>query len=604
MRTGDDVHHAEEGAISVASAGVLLMLMVLSTLIVDLGSHVLAERDLQGAVDLAALDAANALTYDSDPTLADEYARAAIAADEGWGSQDGRTVDVVLGRFDEATRTFTPGGGEPDAVMVEAATQLSRLTGAVSGTDTVRRRAVARLTELSAISIGTHVAAVDSGRAELLSRVLSALLGGPVTIDAIGYEGLGSANLPLGVLAAELGLGSVDELLDTRVTVPGLLAATASGLSASGDPLLVQAATALGGSSVGAIDGQTDLSLRDLVHVQQGVPGSVATVEVNALDLLVGSAMLVNRDNVVGLDLGLDQLPGVTTGDVNLHVIEPPQPAVGRPGVDGNGVARTVAQSAQLRLGVDLVLDPLGDVNGVSVGSTSLPVVVDAARGTATLTGLGCISDVSVGHSRTFVETATSGVTFAPASATALTTSPVSGSAGLTASAPGVFTELALDVGLLGLEVPIASVEASGQVEVPGDSGEVVLDGPFRSTQRFAGATPFADAAPGAPSIAGLLDDLELATTLEALPSDVGLGLSFQVGASASDGDTSAGTGGETDLDLTLDVLGPAVTRLQSVVGRVDSTVGGVLDVLGVASLGDADIAANSVSCSGRELVR
>ena len=75
----------QEGATSILAALGTTLVLLAATLAIDLGSTVLTQRDLQGAVDLAALDAVMALPVATDPAaLADEYARQSLERNSGW----------------------------------------------------------------------------------------------------------------------------------------------------------------------------------------------------------------------------------------------------------------------------------------------------------------------------------------------------------------------------------------------------------------------------------------------------------------------------------------------------------------------------------------
>lgn len=575
----------QEGAVSILAALGTVIALLAAVLAIDIGAHVLGQRDIQGAVDLAALDAVTALAADGDPALlADQYARDSLARNGGWSARDGRDVTTQVGRFDEATRTFTPTAVDPNAVLVTATSQLQRLTGILPGADTITHTAVADLLQLSSISIGTHVASLDSSRSAVLSQVMSRLFAGPVTVDAVGWQGLADARVPLRTLMTSFNVGSIDQLLDLQVTARDLLRASASGLTASGDPLDADAATRLG-TIAASIDNQSTFRLGDLI-VRQGVPGAVADASVDAFSLVTGSAMIINAANVVDLGIDLSGVPGVTSGSLTMAVVEPPQIAIGRPGLGPDGEYRTVARTAQVRFGADLVLDPLGDYAGIGVGSMSLPLAIDAGRGSAALTAVGCSPDETTSWARNLVETTAAGIAYgATADATLLTPTTE-----VVAGVRSPLVELSART-LLGGEVPIAEVTAAGAIQVPGANETVQLHGPFVSRARIGGNAPLAGLPVGGVGLARVLAHLDLQTTL------LGVAPSLTVSYSL-DGD--GGT-----VSLTDDVLAPALADAGAVVDRVDQqVVGTITDVLGVATLGDADTAAIDVSCGGRRLVQ
>ena len=566
----------QEGATSILAALGTTLVLLAATLAIDLGSTVLTQRDLQGAVDLAALDAVMALPVATDPAaLADEYARQSLERNSGWSARDGRSVTVTVGTYDQVTRVFTPGAVGGDAVLVEATTDASRLTGVLPGTDRVTRSAVAMLDGQGAVSIGTAVASIGSDRSVVLNRLLSRLFGrsSDLSLDVAGYQGLASGTVSLRQLAADLGLASPEELTDTTVSVGNLFSAAATGLSASGDPLDLSAATPM--STLAAEVGTNQqVRLGDVLDLEAGRPGAVADLEVAALDLVSVVAQVVNGDNVVDLGLPI-AVPGVGSGTLTLAVLEPPQIAAGRAGIDPvTGAWRTVATTAQVRLAVDLTLAAVS-LPGLTVSAIDLPVTVDAARGDAPLESVTCSTAGANPHA--VLPVATSAVTTTVGQ---LPTDLV----GTSAPVPAVPVDLAsvqLTLPLLG-SLDLGSLTAVAQHDVAGATETLSFTGPYAESQRTAGAS-----------------------SLGGTPRVPGSGGSGRVGlAAALDTATLGVTLLTAGVDLQTDVLDPVLDATTPVLDEVDRrVVGPVLESLGV-SLGRADVTVSSVDCAGRWLVR
>lgn len=266
-------------------------------------------------------------------------------------------------------------------------------------------------------------------------------------------------------------------------------------------------------------------------------------------------------------------------------MVEPPQIAVGRAGRGPDGAYRTVARTAQVRLAADLVLDPLGTYAGVDVGPMQLPLALDAGRGTASLTDTTCARD-ETGRDATNLVATTAAAVVAGATSPEVLLAP---SAAVVGTVRSPLVDLSVDLGA-GIEVTVAEVTAAGTLAVPGTTTTTTLSGPFTARTRIAGNAPLDGAAPELPGLAGLVERLELETTvLDASPT---LGLTVSVD----------GEGGS--VNLTEDVLVPALADAAAVVRTADLAVGGVTELLGVATVGDADLAVAGVDCSGRRLVR
>lgn len=562
----------QEGAVSVLVAVLSLLLLSAVAMAVDIGSSALTSRDQQGAADLAALDGVRALGDLRSTTVgrqvrAEELVAATLAGNDGWAA-GGRTAVTELGRVDDATGAFVLDPADPTAVRVTLTSptrQFLPLPGLGTSGD-VTRSAVAELSALAATSIGTSVVSIDSERAGVLNMLVGQMLGGTVALDAASWQGLADGTVGLRDLAAELGLGSPAELLDTDVTAGQLLAAAAAGLSSSGDPLDVAAATPLSSLAATAA-APLSFPVGDLLDLEAGQVGALADTEVDALSLVTAAASLVNGDNLLSVPLGA-AVPGVASLDVRLAVIEPPRIAVGRPGVDpATGTWRTLASTAQVRVAVDLELDPLGTIAGVSVGSMNLPLAVDAGYGEAALTDVDCAPTEPLTSATNRVSTSAVRAAFGGIDAASLLAPELT-------STRAPLVDLGLSVPLLGT-VPLASVDATGTTDVAGSTSDVVQHGFFPTASRVPGSTSLGG--PSGVGLSALLDDLSLdITLLGALP---------------------------VGLDLVTDVLVPALDLAAPIVDGVDAqVVAPALESLGV-SLGDADVRVLSVDCGLRRLV-
>lgn len=560
---------------SILLAFATVVALLASVLAIDLGSHVLAQRDLQGAVDLAALDAVMALDVDADPSsLAEQYATDSLGRNAGWSSRDGRDVTVTTGIFDPVSRVFTPTTTAPDAVLVEATAQLSRLTGILPGTDRVTHRAIASTLSQGSVSIGTAAASVDSDRSVVLNRVLSRLFGrsSDLSLDLVGYQGLASGTVSLRQLAADLGLGSPAELVDTSVDVGTLFSAAASGLSASGDPLDVAASTPMG-TLASELGGSATVQLGDVLDLEAGQPGAVADLQVSALDLVTVVAQVVNGTNAVDLGMPI-AVPGVASGSLTLAVLEPPQLAAGRPGIDpATGTWRTVATTSQVRLGIRLQLDDL-DLGDLQASALDMPLVVQAARGEAPLASITCAtggSDPAVD-----VPVTTAGVT------TTLGDLP---SDLATASTPvpldtADLASVTLDAPLLGA-LDLGTLTGRLQTTVGAATEDLRFTGPYAESRRTAGSSTLG----GTPRVLGSDGDGRVGLAVALDTAELGV-TALQLG-----------------VDLQTDVLDPFLDATTPILDEVDErVVGPLLNGLGV-SLGRADVTVADVDCGGRQLV-
>ncbi len=242
---------------------------------------------------------------------------------------------------------------------------------------------------LAGIAVGSFLARVSTSGG-LLKDMFGKFLNGNVTL--VGYTGIAAGSVSLGRLQAELGFGTVNELLTTQVKSRDFLLAMVTVLQNKGDAPSIQAATDLRNVAL-ATDSNLNMRLGDMLKVAQGAEGSAATAEFNALQLATMVA-LANGQNAVDIALttqnmgsGLSSILSLTGGNsLRLKVIEPPQIAYGPPGKNAAGQWLTVAKTAQVR--AQIHLRPLG--NPLGLGLLDLPIYVEAASAKAALRSITC----------------------------------------------------------------------------------------------------------------------------------------------------------------------------------------------------------------------
>lgn len=245
------------------------------------------------------------------------------------------------------------------------------------------------------ISAGSTLATMEDG---VLNQVLSELVGGSVTADLAGYQGVAAGRVRLGDLAAtdELAVGTVDELLSTDVSALDLIEATAAVLEADGDAVAAELAAELEGLSAaagGTLDpirlGHDDEHLGGLALATGS--GSGADVRVDAVELVLASLQIANRDHALELELSVFG----ETVPVTMTVVEPPVIAAGYPGRDGDGNWLTLAETAQIDLDLTVDLDELVDANS-ELESDLDPVLDDLTDVLGDLLGLLGLDDDDV----------------------------------------------------------------------------------------------------------------------------------------------------------------------------------------------------------------
>jgi uncharacterized membrane protein len=436
----------------------LTILMTMTAFAVDLGRMRTERRDLQANADAIALDAVQMIRGLNGP------AAQSAAVNEANHSARRNGLDVVLtdahvqvGMWDVPTQTFTPTPTDPntfpDAVQVDLDASVEMFFDFSTDSREVSRRAVAVSRAQTKGELGSVVAGIQpdvydpttgcavgasaSIQMTVMNYVYTKLLGitaesriegevdagvsenhscqisGPndgLALDAASYRGLGATDVAFRDLAAFLGTGSPDQMLDMTVTQAEVLDASGRALQSGEDPTTTRYQV---GSQLIAIAGElgtsTGFVFGDVFSpvggsASSGTGGSVADASINALDLLFATATAIDGKNFVGADGGLSvPLPLGTGGalvnvPMKVHVIERPQrddvwryAGQSGPSTSQVSIALDVPISVN-NLGVDLsYLNILGIGSPNTANATgTLPLVIEVGKATSSYTGITC----------------------------------------------------------------------------------------------------------------------------------------------------------------------------------------------------------------------
>lgn len=550
----------QRGGISVIAAVSLTALFASALLAVDLGSLYYTKRHLQSVADNAALSAVN----DLDHATAIAENTAALNDFLLPGKHD-NSLATTVGRYDETTPdgsfggTFTP-DGDPDlqnAVQVTATTQQPLFF--LFGKRQVQATAIATRSDIAGFSVGSGLLDLDAQRSALLNALLGGLLGSTLHLDTAAYRGLATAYVRLlDLVEAHANVGTVDELLNTDITIAELLEITAKAVDKHGVADLgvgVRDPSGVLQELLGLSVSDLTLKLGDLIDIALPDREAAAKANLNVLQLITLAAQVANGNHFLDLPVAVN-LPGLVEIGLGLTLIEPPSIAIGRAGRGADGNWRTRAHTAQGRIKLDLkLLGALDPLLGIRV-----PLYIELARGDAWLESIECRapredSTVTIG--------ATSGIAsvyIGDVNADAMTN---------TETAATVQPATLLNV--LGL----ISASAKVGLNLPGGGDTLEFNGPFdaQNSQRIFGvaATGLAD------SLVNKMENPDPQTVLKVTLLGINLDLS-------------------AILDLLLPVLTPVLQLL-------DSLLAPVLSLLGI-QLGYADVTAFHLNCGAIRLVR
>jgi uncharacterized membrane protein len=502
----------ERGAVAVLTAASMLFVLAAVALSVDIGDMIWRQRQVQGIVDMASLDAIRALGDRRDTSSrcsqALTYAQQAANRNSFDYSLSGWSLTVYLGTVD-ASRNWTQLGNScnsdttynpTSATAVRVVAKRPVAFGFMPGSDDVLADAIATTTGLADLHMGTWAARVNTTYLSQYDKLLTCMGKGGGTcnnqtssLTAVGYSGLASATINLGSLFSSLSIGTTDAIANTSVNYKNFLTAAATILNAQGGTTNVNAATALT-SLAATADNTLSFKFGDFITTTSGY-NNVASLNMNVSDLIGAAVEAGNQAHFVEVDnLGLS-IPGVSSFNMKMSVIEPPQWGWGA--ADGSWSVHT----AQIRSEFDL------SVGSVLVGLTSVPITlklyVETANGTGTLTNIACAADPANGS--VTVNASTSAVTLyiGEVSNSAMTNVSVD-----PAQSNGVSAATMANV------AGLVKITGSGSMSLAGaNNATVTLSGPFTRTGTIGTFTTNTDT---------LRNNLSLTVTSLGLPVNVG----------------------------------------------------------------------------------
>lgn len=363
-----------KGTAAMLAAGAFPFLLAAMAAAVDVGAVALEKRRMQGAVDAAALSAAQ------DLSAADARARNVLTANR---VEAPTLAQVATGSVtgSGSGRTFTP-GASGDAVRVTATyanpSYFLRALGVSFGD--ARVSAVAGRRNLGAISIGSGLATLDNG---LINNLTRGLTGSTVGLSLVSYQGLANVNLNLFAfldavaIRGNLGVMTYDQLLTQNIQLPVLLRALDD----------VSGGQGLGAVAAGINGTPRSIRLGDLIGLDMAGAGSTGSggasallAKVRASDLLGAMLSVANRDHIVALDLA-GSIPGLAGLRAEIKIGETMQSSPWMVINDRGGVEVSTAQAR-----INLVAE-VGPLLGLGV---KLPLAVEVAPARAVLDALPC----------------------------------------------------------------------------------------------------------------------------------------------------------------------------------------------------------------------
>ncbi|GAB2881073.1 TadG family pilus assembly protein [Paraburkholderia jirisanensis] len=418
-RPGRVAHAHRQRGVAAVVAALWLAVAVAALGALDIGNVFMVRRQLQRSADLSASAGAQAIGG-ANACDAARTAAGAIATANGLpdGVLDAKppasaTMTVVCGRWDVPSAgsapVFSTTGAPLNAVQVSIQQQVPFMF--LGPARTVSASATAKAIDIGTFSLATGTVALSGG---MLNNLLNSLLGTNLALGVLTYQGLATTQVKLGDLAAALGVGSVDALLNTTVSIQDLVQAMITAITAN-STVSVDVASALATIKATVPKG-LQVKLGDtatghgLLAIGLENPQGALSSKISVLDALLVSAEIANTQSAINLGaaLNLGALGAVST---KLAIIQPPVIAIGEAGVDANGNPRTSAHSAQVRLALSVSLLPsidLGVLANISV--LNLPLYIEVGDATAHLQTTQCTASRDTSSSTILTQTGVAGI--------------------------------------------------------------------------------------------------------------------------------------------------------------------------------------------------
>ncbi|HUS21246.1 MAG TPA: hypothetical protein VMZ66_04450 [Aeromicrobium sp.] len=390
----------ERGAIFPMTVLFMGVIVLIASLVIDVGGDRLVRRDMQSMADVIALDVVRQLdgrtaaAYAGYDAAGPSTALLATAKNESLARQDSNladpdTVGVRLAVADKNSGAFVrwaSAGDIPNAVRVwTTGSSAFRFLPSTTRRTNLERSALAVMGRpIACISAGATLA--DLTPQGKLDTLLGRLLGVDrlTVLDPAGVAALG-VQVPLLDLAAKLGVGSVDELATVETSAQGFILAMSEVLSSNGNA----ASVSLFSSIVTHLPNNTSLDVGEILSLDTG-NGRAAGLGINAFSLLQSVIMVSNKENFVSIGQSVSSqpewptnVPGFPQASIQAKMIEAPQSACGPVG--------TTARSAQIQVKIRGDLTALG---GLVASAEIDPLFMTVADGSGTITNITCSGGV------------------------------------------------------------------------------------------------------------------------------------------------------------------------------------------------------------------
>lgn len=385
----------QRGAIGLIGVITLLLLLIFTALVIDSTRLWMVKRQLQTVADISAIEAAKAVGV-CNPSLNDVMAKASQAALANGYTENIANAPNIIETGSVSTvagRRHFIADGSARAVHVKVTKKVpaSLVARGIFGNDVTLSAEAVSLpnASIASFSVGTTALTLNTQDSTLLNGLLGGMLGTSINLSLVSYQGLANTNITLAdLIKAEGSVLTVDELLTTQFSAGELLTliSKAVELPENAVPDAVNDTLKLAGAAVH----NTQISLGQLLNVNQNSHAEALNAKLNLLNLINMIASVSNGKNAVTIPLAVN-LPGLASINALVEMIEPAQMAIGPPPAE-NGEICTFAKTAQIR--VSAVVN--ANVLGLAKVDLALSVqAVDGSAGLRNIAGNNTTTDVT-----------------------------------------------------------------------------------------------------------------------------------------------------------------------------------------------------------------
>lgn len=356
----------QKGAISIFGILALVMLIPMTMLTLDTARFWMVKRELQAIADISAIEASKGIACNA--SVADIYARADSAASRNGYKESLLSAPNVI----ELGSVTTVSGqhqfladGSAQAVHIKATKKIpvSLVARGIFGDDILLTADAVSLTSspVAAFSAGTGLLALNTTDSSLLNSLLGDMLGTNINLDLVSYQGLADTTLTLGdLINAHSGILNAEELLTYQFSSNELLTLVSNALLSNTSNVassVINDTVYLAQSAVSS----DSISLNAIINLNQFTQEDALNAELNLLNLITSISSVSNGSNGITLPVSLN-LPGLTSVDALVNVIEPAQIAIGPPAGNESNIC-TVSKTAQVSVSVPVFVNLLATID-------------------------------------------------------------------------------------------------------------------------------------------------------------------------------------------------------------------------------------------------